>query len=396
MSDVIFNIQNFYFQHQLITMVVLMVLSLLPILFFARRFLVSALSKTTKIQEEECHNIIERHSFGARIIHFIVGLYLIQFIFILNESKVITDNFISRLDLIIQIYLIICCTAFIISILNIAIDVYHKKRLYKRMPISLYVQILEIICIFSAIIMIISLMLGISPSYVMKSIGATAAILTFIFKDVAIGLVMSLQMTLQDIIRLGDWITVPSYKADGVIEKITITVILVRNFDKSYSSIPTASLLNITFKNWRGMEESGGRRIKRALTIDLFSVITYNENELNNLKNQDFIKSLAIEQSHLFDIANKSSNLCLYRSYIEHYLKHHENIHHENFALTIRHLEPTANGMPLEIYVFTKHTEWPLHEKVQSTIFEHMIAVMPHFMLRPYQSQSYKPPIKND
>ena len=265
-------------------------------------------------------------------------------------------------------------------------EIYNKTRYSKRVAIELHIHIAKIVIVTCTTLSVLSLLLGVSISSLFTSIGAAAALLTFVFKDTVLGLVSSLQLTFLNIIRVGDWVTLPQYNADGNIEDITITVVTIRNFDKTYTTVPISAFLTTGVKNWRAMFESGGRRIKRALNIDITTITICKDKDLVLIKKLSTFKNLIKEKPVLFEANNGITNVSLFRYYIEEYLKSHQQIHNEGFTFLVRQLSPTENGLPVELYVFTKDTNWINYESIQADIFDHLIGIMPIFNLKIFQN----------
>jgi miniconductance mechanosensitive channel len=252
-----------------------------------------------------------------------------------------------------------------------------------------------------AIILILSILLGRSPKYLFTGLGALAAVLILVFKDTILGFVASIQLTANNMVRIGDWISMPKHNADGTVTEITLNTVKVQNWDKTISTIPTYALVSDSFGNWRGMEESGGRRIKRHINLDMQSVkfctpeMLEEFNKITCLK--DYINDRQVEiskynESNKIDnsvIVNgrRMTNLGTFRRYLEFYLRNHPMIH-DNMTFLIRHLQPTEKGIPLEIYVFSKDQRWANYESIQADIFDHILAVIPHFHLRVFQNPS--------
>jgi len=229
--------------------------------------------------------------------------------------------------------------------------------------------------------------------------GAMAAVIMLIFKDTILGFVAGVQLSANDMVRLGDWIEMPGRNTDGNVIDITLNTIKVRNWDQTISTIPPYALITESFTNWRGMEESGGRRIKRSVSIDMKSIHFLSSEEIDRLKKIQIIRRYIetreqeIEQYNKdkgFDVSmpvngRKLTNLGIFRKYLEEYLKRHPEIHND-MTFLVRHLQPTDKGLPIEIYVFCKDQRWVYYESIQADIFDHIMAVIPQFGLRVFQS----------
>lgn len=280
--------------------------------------------------------------------------------------------------------------------LGLAMDYYDTFPISKRVPIRSYVQILTFLLWTLTTIIFVCVLLGESPSAVFAGLGALTAVILLIFKDTILGFVASIQVTLYDIVRIGDWVTIPEYGVDGDVEEISVSTVKVRNFDKTISSIPTASLINKGVKNWRAMKESGGRRIKRSLLIDVQSIRFCEASDLQKLAHLDLLtKTLATNDSLLkkqtpgeISAINEQrpTNAGLFRMYVKAYLQQNQDIHQQGFTFLVRQLDPSEHGLPLEVYIFVNNTNWAYYEDVQATIFDHLLACMPTFGLRHYQN----------
>ncbi len=284
-------------------------------------------------------------------------------------------------------------------VLKAGLKIYNSYPISDRMPIKGYVQIFQIALWIFTGTAILSLLLGQSPWILLSGLGALSAILILVFQDTILSFIAGLQLTMNDQVRVGDWIEMPQYGADGDVEEVALHTIKVRNWDKSITTIPTHKLVGDSFKNWRGMFESGGRRIKRSILIDQTSVRFCDEELLGRLENiqllQDYLarKTKEIEEYNALHNIDSSSlvngrhltNLGTFRAYLMAYLRTHPEINQE-MILLVRHLQPTTNGLPMEIYVFTKDVAWVKHESVQADIFDHILAVVPQFDLRVFQN----------
>ncbi|MEO0501326.1 MAG: mechanosensitive ion channel family protein [Pseudomonadota bacterium] len=286
--------------------------------------------------------------------------------------------------------------------LNYANELYARRPEARSRPLKGYVQVLKIVVFCAAAILMIAVLIEQSPLLLLSGLGAMAAVLLLVFKDTILSLVASVQLTSNDMLRVGDWIEMPSMGADGDVVDIALHTIKVQNFDKTITTIPTHRLISDAFRNWRGMSESGGRRIKRALTLDQNSARFLNDDEIAKLKRfrllDDYIARKeeeitawnAQELSGDCDTINarRITNIGTLRAYVIAYLKHHPRIASEDFTLLVRQLPPGPHGLPLEIYCFTDTVNWAEYEAIQADIFDHMLAILPEFDLRIFQEPS--------
>jgi len=272
-------------------------------------------------------------------------------------------------------------------------------------PIKSYIQLGKIVIVGLGSIVIISALIDRSPIILLSGLGAMSAVLLIVFKDTLVSFTAGLQLSTNDMLRVGDWIEMPELGADGDVVDIALHTVKVQNFDKTITSIPTWRLMSYSFKNWRGMSESGGRRIKRTILIDASSVKFIEKSDVDELKNISLInnylseKSISISDSNK-ELAQKSqdffskpanqrrlTNLGTFRAYVNFYLLGHKKIHPDMTKL-VRMLKPDSEGIPLEIYCFTSTTDWIEYENIQSDIFEHLLATLPEFGLRTFQKPS--------
>ncbi len=283
--------------------------------------------------------------------------------------------------------------------LNAAMDIYNTYDLSRERPIKGYVQIVQIVLFVMVAILVISKLLGRSPIGILTGFGAMTAILLLVFKDTILGLVASLQLSFNDMVRKGDWIEMPKYGADGDVIDMTLYSVKVQNWDKTISTIPTYALMTDSFKNWRGMSESGGRRIKRSINIDMTSIKFCDEEMLKQFSKIQYIRDYLKDKQQELDNYNKEkqidfsslvngrrlTNIGTFRAYLILYLQNHPKVH-KNLTFMVRQLQPGENGLPVEIYVFSNDQAWVNYESIQADIFDHVLAIIPEFDLRVFQS----------
>ena len=266
----------------------------------------------------------------------------------------------------------------------------------KNKPIKGYIQIIKIIVNAFIVIIIFAIATGQPVAYYISGLGAITAILLLVFQDTILSFVASVQIGQNDIINLNDWIEVPEYGADGDVIDISLHTVKVQNWDKTITTIPTSKIVTSSVKNWRGMSDYGGRRIMRSILIDISSVRFMEDKDIEKLKKLPSInKYLNIKIRDIQDHNNslnketeerRLTNLGTLRAYLVNYLKNHEELNTDDMTLIVRQLSPTSEGVPLEIYTFTKTIDWVEYENIQSDIFDHIFAVLPKFGLRAFQS----------
>lgn len=286
--------------------------------------------------------------------------------------------------------------------LDYANELYSRRPESRSRPIKGYVQVVKIAIYFGAAILMIAVLIEQSPLLLLSGLGAMAAVLMLVFKDTILSLVASVQLSSNDMLRVGDWIEMPGMNADGDVVDIALHTVKIRNFDKTITTIPTHRLIADSFRNWRGMNESGGRRIKRALVVDQNSIRFLDEKETDDLKRFRLLDDyLARKQEEIAEWnrhelssdcdtinARRITNIGTLRAYVIAYLKSHPRIAGAGFTLMVRQLPPGPQGLPLEIYCFTDTVEWPQYEAIQADIFDHMLAILPEFGLRIFQHPS--------
>jgi miniconductance mechanosensitive channel len=304
-------------------------------------------------------------------------------------------------DKLLYIYLVFVIIRTLMTIITAGFDTLREKENYHDRPISSYRQVIQIVLIIIGIALLISKLFDLTIVGLFTGMGAASAILLLMFKDVIMGCVASVQVTSNDMVRIGDWITMPKYGADGDVIEITLTTVKVSNFDKTITTIPTYALISDSFQNWRGMIRSGGRRIKRAIIIKQSSIRYIADDELVRFKKiqgiSDYIDKRQEEiRKHNEEIhADRSipvngrnlTNAGLFRKYTEWYLNNHPGTN-KKMILMVRQLAPTEIGIPLELYVFTNTTKWVEYEYIMADIFDHLIAAVRYFDLHIYERQS--------
>ncbi|MEL7041591.1 MAG: mechanosensitive ion channel domain-containing protein [Pseudomonadota bacterium] len=297
------------------------------------------------------------------------------------------------------LYLIVMMVLFVDALLSAALVIYQTFEISRTFPITSFVQVAKLVLYFIGAIAVLSLVLGESPVALFAGLGAATAVLMLVFKDPILGFVAGIQLTANQMVAVGDWIEMPRYAVDGDVIEIGLTTVKIRNFDRTITSIPTQSLINDSFKNWRGMKETGGRRIKRALHIDVSSIKFCDHDMLMRYSRIQFISdyiakkradvaehnsSIGVDTSTLVN-GRHLTNIGTFRAYIEAYLRAHPDIS-DQLTFLVRQLKPTEHGLPIEVYVFTTTTNWVEYERIQSDIFDHLLAAATEFDLRLFQN----------
>ncbi len=299
----------------------------------------------------------------------------------------------------VDIYITIVAVLVIDALLDTVDMIYRRKEISKSRPIKGLLQVVKIASFIIAGIVIIADLMGQSPLVMLSGIGAMTAVFSLVFKDSLLGLVAGIQLSTNDMVRIGDWIEMPKYSADGSVIDISLNTVKVQNFDKTITTIPAYALISDSFKNWRGMKSSGARRIMRAVNIDVGSISFCSDALLEKLKMSDLLREYIEKRQVEIDEYNKKrkldpsvsvnarrlTNIGVFRVYIQNYLKQHPGIHPDMIQL-VRQLPSAEYGLPIQIYVFSNQTDWVEYENIQSDIFDHILSVIDQFELRVFQN----------
>lgn len=347
---------------------------------------------------------IKRISFLSYLIKNKFPKYLslfVPYLGIKNFVPIIFHSFpkwIVPIDKIIDVWVIYLFVKLIMSLIASGFDMLSHRPAYKDKPIKSYLQVIMIVLSIIGIITSVAVLFSIKIGAILGSIAAGSAIFMLIFQDSIKGFVASVQVTSNDMVRIGDWITMPKYNADGDVMEVNLTTVKVRNFDKTITTIPTYALISDSFQNWRGMSDAGGRRIKRSIIIKQSSIRYIADDELPRFKKIQGIADYIDERQKEIDEHNKRigadrsiavngrnmTNAGLFRQYTDWYLKNHPDTH-KGYTMMARQLAPTETGLPLELYVFTNTTNWIAYENIMSDIFDHLIAAVKYFDLQIFE-----------
>ena len=338
------------------------------------------------------HGVFHRltHLVPAAVIYLVAGLFMDGFPVIRQLIQGAAT-----------IYMVIMGVFAIDAFINAIHAIYCTHPISRQKPIKGYLQVLKIFLYVTAMIIILSIIMNERPLVYLSGLGAMTAVLMLVFKDSILGFVAGVQLTTNNMVRVGDWIEMPKYGADGDVIDISLMTVKVQNWDKTISTIPVYSLISDSFKNWRGMSESGGRRIKRALYLDMTSFKFCDEAMLERFKKFQILRGYiegklreiaAYNQEHQADLTEiingrRLTNVGTFRAYVEAYLHNHPKVH-PNMTFLVRQLPPDDHGLPIEIYVFCTDQVWAHYEAIQADIFDHILTVVPEFELRVFQSPS--------
>lgn len=313
----------------------------------------------------------------------------------------LSDDFTRVVSNVVSAWTAFAVTLAIVAALNAINTIYEKRPDSRERPIKGFLQLTQIGVLIVGAILVVASLIDRSPVVLLSGLGAMTAVLLIVFKDTLLSLAASIQLTSQKVIQVGDWLELPQYGADGDVIDVALYTITVQNWDKTITVIPTHRVMSDSFKNWRGMQESGGRRIKRSIRIDLSSIRFLTDEEVEHFKAfkllGDYIEGKQEELSRYnaaIGVDNDSpvnfrrlTNIGTLRAYIVNYLRHHPDIH-DDMTLIVRQLQPGNDGLPIEIYCFTNDTNWVKYEGIQSDLFDHVCAIVPEFGLRLFQQPS--------
>ena len=380
--------------------IVVIVLVSFALNFLAKQILLRTVIAFIRRSKTKWDDVLIEHKVFTRLSHIAPAIainWLAPIFFAENQ------DFVQALKMGVNIYLILIFVWVIDSLLNAVLDLYNRSEKARRVPLKGFLQAVKLVINLIGLILILSIAFGKSPIYFFSGLGAVTAVLLLVFKDAILGFVAGIQISVNNMVQVGDWIEMPKFSADGDVLDVTLTTVKVQNWDKTITTIPTYALISDSFKNWRGMSEAGGRRIKRSINIDMNSVQFADESLLEKFKRFELLKpylekKLSEVQEHntsrqadMSELINGRhlTNVGTFRAYCLAYLRNSEKVH-QDMTLLVRQLQPNPEGLPIEIYVFTKDTRWAVYEDIQADIFDHLLAVIPQFELRVFQKPSGK------
>jgi len=339
-------------------------------------------------------DIFIEHKVISSIVHIIPGIIFL----IATPVALRSELWISLFQKGAQIFIVITVTRSIHAATKALTEIYSSNKDFSDKPIKVIFQIIAVIVFFIGAIAILSIIINKEFTSLFAALGASMAILLLIFKDSILGFVAGWQLSANDMLRQGDWITVPKYGADGDVEEISLYSVKVRNFDNTITTLPPYSLVSESFQNWRGMKESGGRRVKRSVLIDMSTIRFCDDEMLDRFKKisylRDYIEKTEAEiakynadnsiDNSVVVNGRRQTNIGVFRAYLVEYLKRHPEVN-KNMTYMVRQLQPTERGIPVELYFFISIKDWIYYESVQSDIFDHVLAIVPQFGLKVFQ-----------
>ncbi len=368
--------------------------------FFAYLLLRNYLLKLIHRLTQKTSNKWDDRLLERRVFHRALRLVPFTLIY-LGIERLAPEHYILIKRVLFAIIILICARA-IEAFLSTVSDIYHTGNRAQKRPLRPLFQVLLIVVYLFAGIFIVSVLLDKSPWNLFGLMGGLTAVTMLVFKDTILGFVAGIQLGANDMVREGDWIEMSKYGADGDVIEVTVNTVKVQNWDKTITTIPTYALISDSFKNWRGMSESGGRRIKRSIYIDMNTVKFADEDMLANFRKIGVLKKYVEEKQKAIDTDNaeknidlsttivngrRQTNLGIFRAYLENYLHSNPKIN-KDMTFLVRHLQPTPKGLPIEIYIFSSDKNWVNYEAIQADIFDHILAAIPEFGLRVFQEPS--------
>ncbi len=350
--------------------------------YLCRLFLVPIVKKLTRKTQVKWDDYIFNDKLLNNCCHLIPPVILTIFLpFVLNE----TSQLYSVLTKLLEIYIVIVSVNLICSFISSLYTITREYEKMKSHPLKGVYQMIQIIAISIGVIIIIAILIEKSPITILTGLGASAAVLMLIFKDSIMGLVSGIQLSANKMLTPGDWISMPKYGADGVVTDVTLTTVKVQNWDNTITTIPPYALVSDSFQNWRGMQESGGRRVKRSVSIDMKTIRFCTDEEVAYFIDKGWIEKDKFRGEKLI-------NLSVFRHFMENYLRNNPDVNN-NMTIMVRQLQSSSEGLPLELYFFTSDKTWVNYEKIQSDVFDYFIAMLPQFGLKVFQRTSGDPSI---
>ncbi|MBP3518582.1 MAG: mechanosensitive ion channel [Parabacteroides sp.] len=339
------------------------------------------LAKRTRNQWDDL--IVERKIIN-KLMHLIPAV-LVYILLPLAFPADETPKVLGILQMICKIYIIAVSLHFINASLNLLHEIYNRKESLKNKPLKGFIQLLQVIVFFIGFILIISILIHKSPATLFAGLGASAAILMLVFKDTILGFVAGIQLSANDMLRPGDWITMEKYGANGTVLEVTLNAVKVKNFDNTITTIPPYALVSDAFQNWRGMSESPGRRVKRSINIDMNTVRFCTPDMLAKFREMPLLADYIDESTRT--VGRRLTNIGVFRAYLVRYLQSLPEVSKE-LTCMVRQLQPTENGLPIELYFFSSVKDWVPYENIQSDVFDHVLAIIPEFGLSIFQHVS--------
>ncbi|WP_029933875.1 mechanosensitive ion channel family protein [Thiomicrospira pelophila] len=324
---------------------------------------------------------LERHALSSHIAHLVPAVLLIVLVSFFFGTWPPLELIAAKVT---WLYLYVYIGLTIAALINLMTAIYALHYESSNLPYKVVSQLLKLVIFVVVMILSISTIIGSSPAFLLSGLGALTAVLLLVFRDAILGFVASIQIAANRMVAKGDWIEMPKYGADGNVIEVALTTVKVRNWDNTVTTLPTYALISDSFKNWRAMKESGGRRIKRSILLDIHTVRFVDADEMQRFKAEPSLQRFFTEQEFVDITQPDLTNSALFRGYIEWVLHNHPQIN-QNLMVMARQLQPTEVGLPIEIYCFSMDKNWLNYEKIQSDIFDKLLAILPKFDLSAFQ-----------
>ncbi|MFB2662877.1 mechanosensitive ion channel family protein [Shewanella mangrovisoli] len=363
--------------------------------FIMRRGVIRAVNMVILRSKATWDDVFMRYKVLEKLAMLVPAIVLNLLVPITLTEHLVLSSLVDRL---LSIWLVILMIRAIYAGLDAVNEISDVNLVSRRLPVKSFVQLIKLFLFFVGLIVSISVLADQSPVYFLSGLGVATGFVMLVFRDTILGFVAGIQLAANRMVSKGDWIQMDKYGADGAVEEVSLTTVKVRNWDKTITMIPAYALVSDAFRNWRGMSESGGRRIKRAVNIDINSIKFLSEEERNRLSKINCLKEYfpakisEIQESNakVSDLDMKVNgrhltNVGTFRAYLQEYLQRHDKVH-KDMTLMVRQLAPTTEGLPIEIYIFTNDTRWAFYEAIQADIFDHIFAVLPEFGLQAFQA----------
>lgn len=361
----------------------------------SRRIILTVVARLVKTTKATWDDVVFDRKVMIHISHLVAPIIL----YILLPLAISEPGLLSFVQRICMIYIIAIFLRFISALLTAIFNVYSEREQFRDRPLKGLLQTIQVILFFVGGIIIVSILIDKSPMVLLTGLGASAAVLMLVFKDSIMGFVSGIQLSANNMLRVGDWIEMPKYGADGSVIEVTLNTVKVRNWDNTITTIPPYALVSDSFQNWRGMQESGGRRVKRSINIDMNSVKFCTPEMLAKYRKIRILKEYVEDTEKVIENYNeehgidnsvlvngrRQTNLGVFRAYLTNYLKNLPAVN-QNLTCMVRQLQPTDKGIPLELYFFSAIKDWVPYEGVQADVFDHVLAVIPEFDLHVFQN----------
>ena len=366
--------------------------------YLCQAIFVGGMKHYTRRSPHQWNTLLMKRRVIHHLIHILPGIliyYLLPMAFVRGKEMLEFSQKVCA------VYIIVAVLLTINGLLLVLLDVYNMKDKQKNRPLKGFVQVLQVLLFFIGGIIVVSVLIGKSPMTLFAGLGASAAVLMLVFKDSILGFVAGVQLSANDMLRIGDWIALPGGVANGVVEEITLNTVKIRNWDETISTVPPYTLVNNSFQNWRGMQESGGRRVNKNIFLDMTTLKFCTPEMLAKYRKIRLLKEYVEHTEQVIEEYNaenhidnsilvngrRQTNLGVFRAYLTAYLKSLPDVNKE-LTCMVRQLQPTDHGIPMELYFFCALKDWGPYEGVQADVFDHVLAIIPEFDLQVFQSPS--------